>query len=87
MVSPNFQVVFELLLFQIWKISQNIARKTRFQQLITEEELENPSNRLTRLHACSFCKLSNYVSHACFLEMYLKFRVSRSPRRRQTKTH
>jgi hypothetical protein len=48
MVSWDFQAVFELLLFQMWKISQNLAEnlgtslKTHFQQLITQEELENP---------------------------------------------
>jgi hypothetical protein len=48
MVSWDFQAVFELLLFQMWKISQNLAKilgtslKIRFQQPITLEELENP---------------------------------------------
>jgi hypothetical protein len=48
MVSWDFQAVFELLPFQMWKISQNLAKflgislKTRIQQLITQEELEKP---------------------------------------------
>jgi hypothetical protein len=54
MVSWDFQVVFELLLFQMWKIRQNVAAKirgnsrlkSRFQQLITEEKLSE-ENRLT----------------------------------------
>jgi hypothetical protein len=45
MVSRDFQAVFELLPFQMWKISQNLAKflgtslKTRIQQLVTQEEL------------------------------------------------
>jgi hypothetical protein len=48
MVSRDFQAVFELLPFQMLKISQNLAKflgtslKTRIQQLITQEELEKP---------------------------------------------
>jgi hypothetical protein len=48
MVSRDFQAVFELLQFQMCKISQNLAKfvgtslKTHIQQLITQEELEKP---------------------------------------------
>jgi hypothetical protein len=48
MDSWDFQAVFELLLFQMWNLSQNLAKflgtglKTRIQQLITQEELEKP---------------------------------------------
>ena len=48
MVRLDFQAVFELLPFQMCKISQNLAKflgtslKTRIQQLITQEELEKP---------------------------------------------
>ena len=38
--------------------------KTRFQQLITQEKLEKPGNRLNVLYVV-FCKLSNDASHLC----------------------
>jgi hypothetical protein len=44
----DYQAVFELLPFQMWKISQNLEKflgtslKTRIQQLITQVEFEKP---------------------------------------------
>jgi hypothetical protein len=46
------------------KSRKNTSQKTRFQQLIIQEELENPGNRLNILYVV-FCKLSNDVSHFC----------------------
>jgi hypothetical protein len=79
MVSWDFQAVFELLPFQMWKISQNLAKflgtslKTRIQQLITQEELEKPRLPFKCL-ICSFLQASK-LCKSFVLEMCLKFHI------------
>ena len=63
--------MFELLLFQMWKTDQKLteimgtSRKASFQQLITQEELENLGNRLNILYVV-FYELSNDANHFCY---------------------